>query len=86
MARPRKHATDGTVAVSIHRDASRVFARRPGNDRGPLTHETLAADLAAFHREGGIIEVLGTTYARRKVGQDGKPLPPADPPAGKRRR
>lgn len=86
MARPRKHANDGTIAVNIHRDPSRVFARHPDSKHGPLTHESLAVDLAAFHREGGTIEVLGTTYARRKVGQDGKPLPPAGPLAGKRRR
>jgi hypothetical protein len=86
MAHPRKRAPDGTAAPNIHRDASRVFARRPGSEHGPLTHETLAADLAAFHRDGGTIEVLGTTYTRRKVGQDGKPLPPAGALAGKRRR
>lgn len=73
MPRTRKNTPEGAPPSSIHRDASRTFARRPDSERGPLTHETIATDLAAFERGGGTIEVLGTTYTRRKVGQDGKP-------------
>lgn len=86
MARPRKTSSGDAAAPNVHRGASRVFARRPGSERGPLTHETLAADLDAFHRDRGTIEVLGTPYLRRKVTQDGKPVPSPEPAAGKRRR
>ena len=88
MSHPRKPVPNAATSPKGHREVSRMFARHPGSsDRIPLTHETLAADLVAFHRDGGTIEVLGTTYTRSKPGQDGKPVPPADgSPAAKPRR
>lgn len=88
MSRPHKQIPNAATSPKGHREVSRMFARHPGSsDRVPLTHETLAADLVAFHRDGGTIEVLGTTYTRSKPGQDGKPILPADgSPAAKHRR
>ena len=88
MSRPRKQIPNAATSPKGHREVSRMFARHPGSsDRVPLTHETLAADLVAFHRDGGTIEMLGTTHSRGKPGQDGKPVPRADGnPAARHRR
>ena len=44
-------------------------------------HERIAADLDAFHKAGGKIEVLGVTRSLKKIdGDDGSPPPaPAKP-------
>ena len=68
MGRPRKNVSD-TTPTDAARGPSRVFARRPAGERGALTHDTLTADLDAFRRAGGTIEVLGTTPVLRKIGQ-----------------
>lgn len=68
MGRPRKTVSDDTQG-DTPRGPSRVFARRPAGDRGALTHDTLEADMDAFRRAGGTIEVLGTTATLRKIGQ-----------------
>lgn len=46
-----------------------------------MTHERIAADLDAFHKAGGKIEVLGVTRSLKKIdGDDGSPPPaPAKP-------
>lgn len=79
MARPRKTAPEGTPPTGTHPGPSRVFARRSAGDRSALTHETIAADMDAFHQAGGTIEVLGTTHTLRKIGQDGKATAPPAP-------
>lgn len=54
---------------------SHLFGSRKANDRAPLTHESIAADLEAFRKGGGRIEVLGVTRSLLRVG-----IEPGDPP------
>ena len=46
--------------------------RNPRNDRKPnpadLSHESIAADVEAFRKAGGKIEVLGNTPTLKKIG------------------
>ena len=49
---------------------SHLFSARKAGDRAPLTHETIAEDIKAFRKAGGRIEVLGTTRALRRIGND----------------
>jgi hypothetical protein len=46
---------------------------KSGNEKGgALTHERLKADLEAFRKAGGRVEVLGNTRVLKKVdGQEG---------------
>lgn len=49
---------------------SHLFSARKAGDRAPMTHETIAEDMKAFRKAGGRIEVLGTTRALRRIGND----------------
>ncbi|HEY1141393.1 MAG TPA: hypothetical protein VGE88_14500 [Lysobacter sp.] len=42
---------------------------KPALDK-ELTHERIAADMAAFSKAGGKVEVLGVTPLRRKTDKD----------------
>ena len=42
-----------------------------------MTHERIAADLDAFHKAGGKIEVLGVTRSLTKIDGDDSSPPPA---------
>ncbi|WCE06536.1 hypothetical protein [Pseudoxanthomonas sp. JBR18] len=45
---------------------------KSGEKGGALTHERLQADLEAFRKAGGRVEVLGNTRVLKKVdGQEG---------------
>ena len=68
MARPRKNASADAPTDSAQ-GASRVFARRPTSPRGALTSDSIAADMDAFRRAGGTIEIMGTTNTLLKIGQ-----------------
>ncbi|HUG98993.1 MAG TPA: hypothetical protein VMQ83_07435 [Gammaproteobacteria bacterium] len=46
--------------------ATRVPASKDKGHAGRLTHESVAADIAAFRKAGGEIEVLGHTQFRRE--------------------
>lgn len=56
---------------------SHLFAPRKSNDRAAITHERLAADMDAFLKGGGKIEVLGVTRALLRIGNDADAPPPA---------
>lgn len=72
MERTRKLPESKGASPSHPRDtASRTFARRKIGDRAMVTHDSLAEDLANFRLSGGVIEVLGTTLARRSASQEG---------------
>lgn len=63
---------------------TRYVAKRKESDSGRrMTHERIAADLAAFHKAGGRIEVLGTTRVLTKIDQPGAP-PASSPPRKKK--
>ena len=65
---------------------SHLFATRKVAAKGPITRETIAADLEAFHQSGGKIEVLGHTPALRRFGPDADATPTDPPPMPAKRR
>lgn len=48
----------------------------PDRDK-ELTHERIAADMAAFSKAGGQVEILGVTPLRRKPEKDATATAPA---------
>ena len=80
MSRPVRATS--TPAVKASRSA-------PAKGQGAsLTHERIAADLDAFRKSGGRIEVLGVTRTLQRIdpGVDPSPSRPAAAPAAKSRR
>ncbi len=65
---------------------SHLFATRKVAAKGPITRETIEADLAAFREAGGKIEVLGHTRALRRFGPDADATPTDPPPMPAKRR
>ncbi len=57
---PRKAKTPAKASNSIRNE-------RKGASTTSVSSSTLAADLAAFRKAGGKIEVLGTTWALKKA-------------------
>ena len=67
---------------------SHLFPSRKTGERVPATHERVAADLEAFRRAGGKIEVLGVTRSLLRIGAepgDSTPSPAAKPVPARRR-
>ena len=59
---------------------SHLFSPRKPAERNAITHERIAADLEAFYKSGGEIEVLGVTRSLKKIdGDDTSPPAPAKP-------
>lgn len=59
---------------------SHLFSPRKPAERNAITHERIAADLEAFYKSGGEIEVLGVTRSLKKIDDaDGSPPAPAKP-------
>lgn len=88
MSRPSKsQPTDAATPVIPPSKTSHLFATRKASDRTPMTHEAIAADIEAFRKAGGTIEVLGITRALHRIGPDAieatptddKPNPPQKP-------
>ena len=55
------------------RTTSPAPLRRSNTSKGAsfhITSESIAADLAAFRKQGGRIEVLGNTRSLKKIGSD----------------
>lgn len=78
---PRKPKTRADTAPIVPPSkTSHLFSPRKAGERDPATHERIAADLEAFRKAGGKIEVLGVTRTLLRAG-----LPdaaePASPPA-----
>jgi hypothetical protein len=66
-----------------------LFAGRKSKDRPNVTHESLTADIAAFRKAGGRIEVLGVTRSLLRIGREGDEVPtpaPANPSPTRSRR
>ena len=85
MPRPRKPApapappASPTPSVPPSK-TSHLFSPRKPAERNAITHERIAADLEAFYKSGGEIEVLGVTRSLKKIdGGDTTPPAPAKP-------
>ncbi len=64
---------------------TRYVAKRKESDSGRrMTHERIAADLDAFHKAGGRIEVLGTTRVLTRIDSPG-PAPTSSPPRNRKK-
>ena len=66
-----------------------LFGPRKARERTDVTHESLDADIAAFRKAGGRIEVLGVTRSLLRIGADGdeaSPPVPANPSPTRSRR
>ncbi|WP_297095547.1 hypothetical protein [Thermomonas sp.] len=84
MPRPKKPAPPPATPAAPQvppSKTSHLFSPRPAAKNPGMTHERIAADLDAFHKAGGKIEVLGVTRSLTKIdGDDGSPPPaPAKP-------
>lgn len=84
MPRPKKPTPPAAPApeapVVPPSKTSHLFPARKQGDRTAVTHERLAADLEAFRKAGGKIEVLGVTRVLTKIdGDAGDPPAPAKP-------
>jgi hypothetical protein len=53
-----------------------LFGPRKAKERTDVTHESLSADIAAFRKAGGRIEVLGVTRSLLRIGLEGDEPPP----------
>lgn len=82
MPRTKKPAPAAVPPVVPASKTSHLFASRPAGKNAAITHERIAADLEAFRKAGGEIEVLGVTRALKKIDGD---APPPPPPAKPRR-
>lgn len=58
---------------------SHLFSPRKPTERNAITHERIAADLEAFRKAGGEIEVLGVTRSLKKIDGGGDDTPPPAP-------
>ena len=74
---PRKPKTPtATTPVVPPSKTSHLFSPRKANERSPVTHERVAADIEAFREAGGRIEVLGVTRSLLRIGAEpGDPAP-----------
>ena len=78
MPRARKPPSTPTAAASSN--TGQPSASRPGGKHAALTRERIAADLEAFRKAGGKIEVLGVTRVLTRIdGDDAPPPAPAKP-------
>ena len=78
MVRPKKTppASTTTSSPAISK-SNHPPSGRKGNDRTPLTRETIAADNDAFRKAGGKIEVLGVTHSLQRIHPESGTSPPA---------
>ena len=65
---------------------SHLFPTRKANERSLVTHERVAADIEAFRKAGGKIEVLGVTRNLQRIGVEPDAAPATPPPAPAKRR
>ena len=91
MPRPKKPAPPPATPAAPQvppSKTSHLFSPRPAAKNPGMTHERIAADLDAFRKAGGKIEVLGVTRSLLRVGiepGDAAPAMPAKPAPTRRR-
>ena len=78
---PSKKTTPAATPAAVPPSkTSHLFSPRKPAERNAITHERIAADLEAFYKSGGEIEVLGVTRSLKKIdGDDTSPPAPAKP-------
>lgn len=87
MPRPKNPRPPGTAPPSIAPSkTSHLFGNRKAATKGPITREAIEADLEAFRKAGGEIEVLGVTHNLRRIGPNADAAPTDTPPAPAKRR
>ncbi|KAF1685883.1 hypothetical protein B1992_10440 [Pseudoxanthomonas broegbernensis] len=74
-----KNAKPTPPSPAVASKTNRAFAPRKSKDSSTLTHERIAADLDAFRKSGGKIEVLGVTQALKKIVPNDEASPPPRP-------
>lgn len=80
MPSPKKPHPAGAAPPAIAPSkTSHLFAPRKANDRTPVTREAIEADMEAFRKAGGKIEVLGITRALHRIDADPNGAPPPAP-------
>ena len=87
MPRPKNPRPPGTSPPPIAPSkTSHLFSGRKVATKGPITREAIEADLEAFRKAGGKIEVLGVTNTLRHIGPNGSTAPTDPPPTPAKRR
>ena len=78
---PLKKTSHAAAPASVPPSkTSHLFSPRKPAERNAITHERITADLEAFYKSGGEIEVLGVTRSLKKIdGDDTSPPAPAKP-------
>ena len=80
MPRPKKPAVPAPAPTAVPPSkTSHLFATRKPTERNAMTHERIAADLEAFRKAGGRIEVLGITRALKKIDPEADATPQPAP-------
>ncbi|AXA83870.1 hypothetical protein DCD74_03460 [Lysobacter oculi] len=83
VATPAPDASPATATPPARTRTGAFLPARKASDRSPMTHEVIAADLEAFRKSGGKIEVLGVTRTLQRIGADANadeaPSAPARP-------
>ena len=86
MTRPKKAPQPAATATATAAPpmaptkTSHLFGGKKSDGRSAITHERLAADMEAFRKAGGKIEVLGVTQALRRIDPIGNAAQPAAAP------
>ncbi len=85
MPSPKKPAaeTQPTIAPS---KTSHLFAGRKSKQAPTLSHDSIAADIAAFRKAGGKVEVLGNTRVLKNITPAEAPKPAPRPASAGRAR
>ena len=91
MPRPKKPAPPPATPAAPQvppSKTSHLFSPRPAAKNPGMTHERIAADLDAFRKSGGRIEVLGVTRTLQRIDPalETAPAKPAPAPASRTRR
>lgn len=79
MPRSKKPTSTPVAPAVPPSKTSHLFASRPTGKNTAITRERIAADLEAFRKAGGKIEVLGVTRTLTKIDGDESPPAPAKP-------
>lgn len=80
MPRPKKPVVPAPPPPAVPPSkTSHLFAPRKPAERNAFTHERIAADIEAFRKAGGRIEVLGVTRTLKKIDPDADATPQPAP-------